>query len=488
MTPTSSLAPRLARKEFLAGAGALLAATSLAPRRAQAATPTIIRAETRVIEVDGRSARVFGLRQPNGTHGLVTDVGTPFRVRLENASGQATLVHWHGLTPPYRQDGVPYVSVPPIADGGFADYDFPLTFGGTYWMHSHQNFQEQKLMVAPLIIRDPADRGADEQDVVLLLHDFTFRQPEEIFASVRHAAMPMSMPGMAMPGMAMPGMAMPGMAMHRDGPDLNDVRYDAFLANERTLRDPEVVRVEPRGRVRLRIINGASSSNFVVDLGALSGELIAVDGHPMTPVRGSRFPLAMAQRADVRVQLPPGRGAFPVLATLEGSRARAGIILASAGAHVAKVAPMAARPTPPLGLDLERTLRGTKPLAPKAADRVYHIELTGTMQGYRWGLNGQEYPHAAPFRVATGERVEFVLRNTTGMSHPMHLHGHVFQVVAIDGRRFSGARRDTVLVPPKTSVTIAFDADNPGRWLFHCHNLYHMMAGMTGTVLYDRIS
>jgi FtsP/CotA-like multicopper oxidase with cupredoxin domain len=474
MTPTSSLAPRLARKEFLAGAGALLAAaTSLPPRRAQAATPTIIRAEARVIEVDGRSARVFGLRQPNGTHGLVTDVGTPFRVRLENASGQATLVHWHGLTPPYRQDGVPHVSAPPIADGGAAEYDFPLTFGGTYWMHSHQNFQEQQLMVAPLIIRDPADRGADEQDVVLLLHDFTFRQPEEVFASLRHAAMPMSMPGMA---------------MHRDGPDLNDVRYDALLANERTLRDPEVVRVEPGGRVRLRIINGASASNFVVDLGALSGELIAVDGHPVAPVRGSHFPLAMAQRADVRVQLPPGRGTFPIFATLEGSRERAGIILASAGAHVAKVAPMAARPAPPVGLDLERTLRGTTPLAPKAADRVYRVELTGTMQGYRWGLNRQEYPHAAPFRVATGERVEFVLRNTTGMSHPMHLHGHVFQVVAIDGMRFPGARRDTVLVPPKTSVTIAFNADNPGRWLFHCHNLYHMMAGMTGTVLYDHFS
>jgi FtsP/CotA-like multicopper oxidase with cupredoxin domain len=468
------------RKEFIAGAGALLAAATFPRGRAQAAAPTILRAEKRVIEVDGRSAHVFGLHQPNGTSGLVTDVGTPFRVRLENASGEATLVHWHGLTPPYRQDGVPYVSAPPVADGASAEYDFPLTFGGTYWMHSHQGFQEQRLMVAPLIIRDAADRGVDEQDVVVLLHDFSFRAPQEIFAQLRrkHAAMP----EMAMSGMQMPGMSMP---MHAAGPDLNDVVFDAFLANERTLRDPEIVRVEPGGRVRLRLINGASSTNFVVDLGGLRGELIAVDGHPVVPVHGSRFPLAMAQRADVRVQLPPGRGAYPVLATVEGLRDRAGIVLATAGAPVTKLASDAPQPAPPLDLALERNLRGTHPLAPRAANRSYRIDLTGSMQGYSWGLNGREYPHTEPLRVSTGERVEMIFRNTTMMSHPMHLHGHVFQVVAIDGRRFSGTRRDTVLVPPKASVTIAFDADNPGRWVYHCHNLYHMAAGMMGTLVYS---
>ena len=89
--------------------------------------------------------------------------------------------------------------------------------------------------------------------------------------------------------------------------------------------------------------------------------------------------------------------------------------------------------------------------------------------------------------VAAGERVEIVMPNRTMMSHPMHLHGHVFQVVGIDGRRFSGAMRDTVLVPPRTTVTVAFDADNPGRWAFHCHNLYHLEAGMMTTLRYTNI-
>jgi FtsP/CotA-like multicopper oxidase with cupredoxin domain len=91
----------------------------------------------------------------------------------------------------------------------------------------------------------------------------------------------------------------------------------------------------------------------------------------------------------------------------------------------------------------------------------------------------------APSAIAKGERVEFVMTSTTMMNHPMHLHGHVFQVVAVNGKRYAGAMRDTVLVPPKTSVTIGFDANNPGKWFYHCHNLYHMMSGMAKTLVYE---
>jgi FtsP/CotA-like multicopper oxidase with cupredoxin domain len=87
-----------------------------------------------------------------------------------------------------------------------------------------------------------------------------------------------------------------------------------------------------------------------------------------------------------------------------------------------------------------------------------------------------------PVSANPGDRVEVEMRNLTPMAHPMHLHGHVFQVVAIDGQRFDGAMRDTVLVMPKATVTIAFDATNPGLWAYHCHNLYHLAAGMFSTI------
>ncbi len=129
-------------------------------------------------------------------------------------------------------------------------------------------------------------------------------------------------------------------------------------------------------------------------------------------------------------------------------------------------------------------MRAAQPLAPRAPDRVHRLDLTGSMRGYIWGLNGRFYPDTPKLAVRLGERVEIVMRNTTMMSHPMHLHGHFFQVVELNGRRFPGAQRDTVLVPPMATVAIAFDADNPGTWLFHCHNLYHMAAGMMTTVDY----
>ena len=107
------------------------------------------------------------------------------------------------------------------------------------------------------------------------------------------------------------------------------------------------------------------------------------------------------------------------------------------------------------------------------------------MATYLWSLNGVTAENHTPLEIAEGERVEIVFRNKTMMSHPMHLHGHAFQVVEIDGQRFSGARRDTIQVPGNgAQVTIAFEADNPGNWAMHCHNLYHAKAGMLTTLRY----
>jgi FtsP/CotA-like multicopper oxidase with cupredoxin domain len=488
----------LNRRQFLAST-AVLGGVAVLPRAfaAEAAPPITLRAATRTLEVRGKAAKVFGLAQPDGTAGLSLDVASPFRVQLQNDSGAPTLVHWHGLKPPYRQDGVPEVAAPPIPPGGSADYDFPLAFAGTFWMHSHQDFQEQLPLAAPLIIRDRGHR-VDEQEIVIMLHDFSFRSPEEIFAGLRKPGAPAGMTMSGKPAKPMPGMdmsAMPTKPMHGMGMgampamamDINDVAYDAFLANDRTLEDPEIVRVEPGGQVRLRIINGASASNFVIDLDRLKGELVAVDGHPVQPLGGSRFPIAMAQRLDLRLQLPRDREAHPILAILEGERKRTGIILAPAQAGIAKLAETAPKAAPPLDLKMEQALRPTWPLATKPADRTHQIALTGSMSSYEWGLNGIAYGKDTPMAVRSGERVELVMTNRTMMSHPMHLHGHVFQVVAINGKRLSGALRDTVLVPAMTSVTIAFDADNPGRWAFHCHNLYHMESGMMTTLQYEGV-
>jgi FtsP/CotA-like multicopper oxidase with cupredoxin domain len=407
-------------------------------------------------------------------------------------------MHWHGLTPPWQQDGVPGISGPPIAPGGSADYDFPLRFGGTFWMHSHQGLQEQELLAAPLIIHDERDRP-DQQEVVVMLADFSFTPPEKIFENLRKGS---SMAGMPAPSTgkpnAMGAMAMPAkpvaakmapmvsMSDSASGPDLNDVKYDAFLANDRMLADPEVISVDPGATILLRVINSSSMSAYHLDLGRLNGELIAVDGFRIQPVAGRRFPIAVAQRLDIRITAPREPAAHPVLAVLEGERSQTGLILkAGSRASVIRVPEVAAAASSPLNLDLERRLRAAAPLAKRKADRVHQINLTGDMAGYVWSINGVPWTKdVPPLPIAKGERVELVFQNRTPMPHPMHLHGHEFQVVEIDGKRFSGAVRDTVLVPPRTRIVVAFDAINPGLWAMHCHLLYHLDAGMFTTLRY----
>jgi len=480
----------LSRRAFLVSAAAASAATTLARAQpnAEQAPPTVLRIERRSIEVNGKPASVLGVRQPDGTFGIRTEVGERFRVRLENRIEEPSLIHWHGLTPPWQQDGVPGVSGPPIPPGGSADYDFPLRFGGTFWMHSHQGFQEQLLLAAPLIIRDQRDRP-DQQEVIMMLADFSFTPPEQIFAELKKGTMS-SMGGAssgtpASAGMKGTGTMAPGMAMNAGKPDLNDVTYDAFLANDRTLGDPDVVKVEPGGRVLLRIINSSSMSAFHVDLGALDGELIAVDGFPIAPVVARRFPIAVAQRLDIRLAIPRAPAAHLVLAVLEGENKQTGIILRAADAPIARISDTASMAYPALTLDLESRLRAASPLKPRKADRTHILNLTGTMAGYRWSLNNVSWTKdVPPLAIAQGERVELIFVNQTPMPHPMHLHGHEFQVVEIDGKRFAGAVRDTVLVPPGRRVVVAFDANNPGLWSLHCHLLYHLEAGMFTTLRY----
>jgi FtsP/CotA-like multicopper oxidase with cupredoxin domain len=485
----------LSRRTFLlstlaASTASTLARAQPAPQRGAGATsapPTVLRIARRSLEVNGKPASVLGVRQPDGTFGIRTQVGDRFRVRLENTLEEPSLIHWHGLTPPWQQDGVPGVSGPPIPPGGSADYDFPLRFGGTFWMHSHQGLQEQLLLAAPLIIRDQRDRP-DQQEVIVMLADFSFTPPDQIFAGLKKGGMSSmggSPPAPAFGGMK--GMTMtPGMAMDAAAkPDLNDVKYDAFLANDRTLGDPEVVKVEPGGRVLLRVINSSSMSAFHVDLGPLDGELIAVDGFRVAPVVARRFPIAVAQRLDIRLAIPRAPAAYPVLAVLEGDSRQSGVILQAGGAPIARIPDNASTASPALTLDLERRLRAAEPLKPRKADRVHTLNLTGEMAGYVWSINSVAWTKdVPPLPLAAGERVELIFFNKTPMPHPMHLHGHEFQVVEIDGKRFAGAVRDTVLVPPGRRVVVAFDANNPGLWAIHCHLLYHLDAGMFTTLGY----
>jgi len=438
----------------------------------------VLNIDKRTIEVNGRAASVFRLERSDGMRGLQFNAGYPFDVVLKNLTVEPTIIHWHGLTPPWPADGVGGAPLQLIEAKADRHFHFPVGEAGTHWMHAH-TLQEQALLAAPLIVRDPKDKSRDEQEVIILLHDFSFKSPEEILAGLKaNSAMPIKSSNETMPmthgGMKMDG-GMQGVAM-----DINDIEYDAYLANDRTLDDPEVVVIEKNASVRLRIINGATATAFTIDLGAVEGTLIAVDGHNVEPVKARRFPITMGQRLDIRLRAPRGLGAFPILALREGAPERTGIILKPTGKHVTKIPVMGRNNGPILDLSLESGLRASTPLLARESTRRYDVALTGGMGGYAWGMTPGN-----PIAVSKGDRVELQILNQTMMAHPIHLHGHPFQVVGIgDQPRFSGAVRDTVLLPPNAKVTLAVDASNPGQWAFHCHHLYHMAAGMMTTFSY----
>jgi FtsP/CotA-like multicopper oxidase with cupredoxin domain len=455
----------ITRRDWLSGATAatLLAAAPMA----RAAARKRLTAASRILDVNGKPAKVYALTGPNGQPGLTLAPGEPFAVTLDNRTGADTIIHWHGQLPDWQQDGFPWPQTPPIAAGLTRSYNF-VPIPGTFWMHSHQGMQEQQLLAAPLIVHDAASSTADHQEAVLLLHDFSFKSPDELMQGLT------SRPG---------GMNMAAGNMAMAPADLNDIAFDAYLANDRTLADPQLVRAVPRQPIRLRIINGASSTNFWIDLGALSGRVIAVDGHNVTPITASRFPIAMAQRLDILLRLPAA-GAYPIFAQVEGKTDRTGIILATSGAAIPKFAPIAAIPAPAIDLSLEAKLKASTPLAARPADLTLPMQLGGDMTPYKWSLNGQTWPNDRPATIRTGQRIQIDMTNNTMMSHPMHLHGHIFQVITINDTQINGAIRDTILVPPMGRVLIAFDANNTGRWALHCHNMYHMEAGMMTEIRY----
>lgn len=444
-----------------------------------------------IVTIKGKQVAFMMIKNDeDGSQGYSPNQSDGFAVAVSNQLGVPTAIHWHGLILPNSMDGVPFVTQNPIQPGEMIPYAFPLQQAGTYWMHSHYGLQEQRLNSAPLVIWSEEEKAKADVQHVVMLSDFTFTPSAKVLEKLK-AGMPMK-DGMKEPKpvklatQAWDETA--GKFTRKEGegapPDI-DVKYDALLANRHTAEEPDVVTAKPGQTVLLRLIAASSATDFFVDTGKLDAELLAVDGQPVEPLKGNFFQLAIAQRLDLRVTIPEGGGAFPILFQGEGTKLQAGIVIKTEDAKTPKLASEAETLAGGLDNTQEKLLRAPKPLEAKPVDKSFPIELGGDMAKYVWTINGKAYPNRDSLDVKLGERVEFVMTNKTTMGHPMHLHGHVFQVTEIDGQPVSGALRDTVDVPPGSTIKIAFDANNPGIWAFHCHILYHLATGMFTVLKYE---
>lgn len=461
------------------------------------------------LKVLGKDLTVIAIEQADGTQGYSPEKADGFHVEVVNKLKVPTSIHWHGLVLPNLMDGVPFVTQDPIAPGKSFRYDFPLKQSGTYWMHSHYGLQEQLYNSAPLIIWTPEERAKADRQVVVMLSDFSFTPPDQILKGLKSGMQPIGTKASPekkmdaassekMPGNM--GASAPSEVVAQKWDDQKqrlvrtivrapeaeiDVKYDALLANRRTLDDPEMISVNAGESVLLRLIAASSNQNFYVDTGGLETELLAVDGKGVQPIKGNFFQLGVAQRLDLKVTIPKEGGAYPILAQGEGTKLLCGVVLITKGATVPKLSRAASVSTASLDNTQEKRLRAVNSLSDRSIDRTLPAALGGNMAAYVWTINGAAYPNSNSLNMKSGERVGIAFTNSTSMGHPMHLHGHDFQVVEIDGEKVSGALRDTLMVPPGSKMTVAFDADNAGVWPMHCHLLYHLDTGMFTVVKYD---
>ncbi|MHA6781735.1 multicopper oxidase family protein [Pseudonocardia saturnea] len=390
------------------------------------------------------------------------------RAELRNTLPQPTTVHWHGIALRNDMDGVPDLNQAPIAQGSSFTYEFAASHAGTYFFHPHVGTQLDRGLYAPLIVNDPDEPGDYDAEAVVVLDDWL----DGVAGDPDQELERLGREGMDMGGMDMGG----GTPEAPLGSDTGDVVYPYYLINGRIGADPVTVTATPGQRLRLRIINAGSDTAFRVALGGHRMTVTHTDGFPVAPAETDCLLIAMGERYDVTVTLDDG--VFPLVASAEGKDGQGFALVrtASGDAAAPDVRPVELNTVP---LDAAR-LRATDAvlLPAREPDRTHVLDLGMANSGYRWTINGAVYGEHEPLPMRSGERVRLRFVNDTMMFHPMHLHGHTYQVGA------AGPRKDTSIVLPMQTLDVEFDGDNPGQWMIHCHNIYHGEAGMMTVLSY----
>ncbi|MFK4064265.1 multicopper oxidase family protein [Streptomyces sp. NPDC029674] len=464
------------------------------------------------LDLGGPTVRTwtYGDRLPGKE--LRVTAGDTLALTLANHLPQPTSLHWHGIALRNDMDGVPGLTQQDIKPGADFTYRFAVPHPGTYWFHPHSGTQQDRGLYAPLIVEDPREPLKYDKEWVVVLDDWVDgvdgSTPDGVLAELSKGMADHDMGGedsgghgghggdsgrsshdmsnmssrssrshaaartAPSPKPSGPSRMMMGAKSDLLGGDAGDVAYPHYLVNGRTAQAPSQFRARPGDRIRLRIINAGGDTAFRVALGGHEMTVTHTDGFPVRHAKTEALLLGMGERYDVLVTAKDG--VFPLTAVAEGKKAAALAVLRTGGG----AAPTAStRPEELTGRLLTADkLRSHESVAlsSRKPDRTVGLRLTGSMAKYDWAFDGKPYSPGRRHPVRAGERVRLTFANSTSMWHPVHLHGHTFALANVPG----GPRKDTAIVLPNGSLTVDFDADNPGLWMIHCHNVYHAEAGM----------
>ena len=435
-------------------------------------TPFLLRAEpgeTHLVGPDFPATHVWSFNgQVPGTP-IRVSLGERINATLSNHLEDPTTVHWHGIRLPNDMDGVAGLTQAAVKPGEEFEYSFVPPDAGTFWYHSHVNAFEQvgRGLYGPLIIDEP-DPPQVDRDLIWMIDDWRLLNDASI---------------------------------SEDFGSGHDKSHAGRIGNVPTVngRFRDVVQVRSGERIRLRLINASNARNFSLTFSDLAPSVIAIDGQAVTPyVATTPIIVGVAGRVDLIIDMTgePGSRSTVVDSFYRDSFDLTAFVYEKAKPLRTEPAdwPIALSPSKLPTPDLDKALTQDVMIQGGAMGGLNRAKLDGqwmdlrdiARQGLVWAINdtvAHKIDMPPLIDVARGTSIKIIIENRTAFPHPMHLHGHHMLLLSIDGKPLSTPRWvDSPLILPNQRVELAFVADNPGKWLFHCHALEHHAAGLGALV------
>ena len=461
----------VSRRSLVCGAAGLTLAGFL-PRSAFAADFRLIAKPTKVSLVGAQQPETAVWAYNGALPGPEIRVrqGNRVRIAVENQLAEETTVHFHGIRLPNAMDGVPHLTQRPIAPGQTFFYEFDVPDAGTYWYHPHINSAVQvgRGLSGPFIVEEREPIRVD-REVVWVLSDWRLLPDAQISDDFRN---------------------------------MHDMAHNGRVGNTVTLNGkvPDTFAVRGGERIRLRLVNAANARIFKLKFTGHKPIVIALDGQPVSPhaPTDQTVVLGTAMRIDLILDMTgkPGER-FQIVDDFYRGLAYRLVDF------VYEDKPLREQP---LDSPVELSANTMPEPDMRSAER-HEVTFNGGMMGGMMmrdrgmgGMNMMEMMHTGKIwfingvamighlmdpmlTLNRGTSYILAMNNETAWWHPMHLHGHAFRVISRNGTPTKYREwQDTVLMEPREKVEIAFVADNPGDWMFHCHILEHQESGMMGVI------
>ncbi|MBY0029767.1 multicopper oxidase family protein [Priestia megaterium] len=413
--------------------------------------------------------------------------GDKVKVNLKNELSEPVTIHWHGLPVPNSQDGIPGVTMNAVQPGKTFTYEFTASVPGTYWYHSHQDSVNQidKGLYGTLIVEGKDEEKVDK-DYTLVLDEW-ISSGESSMEGMDHGSMTSDKDTKDTDDSTE---SMDGMNMNMDMEEDMSM-YDLYTINGKSAKNMETLKVTEGDTVKLRLVNAGYISHKI-HVHGYDFKIVSTDGQPINDpaiIKDQTVTVAPGERYDLVFKANnPGTSYIESHDDTDAAKNMvAKIVYDNSKKANDKLSPKESLPN----VDITKYGKTTKSefSLNSKYDVEYKMDLGTDMKDNSmvYTINNRTYPNTEPLNVKEGNLVKVTLKSTSkSANHPMHLHGHFFQVLSKNGKPVEGSPlvKDTLNVKPGEEYVVAFKADNPGNWMFHCHDLHHASAGMVTEVKY----